>query len=142
MMPKPFIDLNNRSKKNTKTGGDILILPKEVPICSAGLEMKPNGRDNLQNCQKWRCAPVLKIPAPLLVLMPSTDVPTIPTRRTTYDCSLRRYMTRPNRSRFTNAAHPLSARTDVKRSTWKLYGIVLQKCGTSASTVLLQSIVF
>ena len=53
---EPFIDLNNRSKKNTKTGGDIRISPKGVPICSAGLEMKPNGRDNLQNRQKWRCA--------------------------------------------------------------------------------------
>ena len=53
---EPFIDLNNRSKKNTKTGGDIQISPKGVPICSAGLEMKPNGHDNLQNRQKWRCA--------------------------------------------------------------------------------------
>jgi len=53
---EPFIDLNNRSKKNTKTGGDIRISPKGVPICSAGLEMKSNGRDDLQNRQKWRCA--------------------------------------------------------------------------------------
>ena len=53
---EPFIDLNNRSKKNTKTGGDIRISPKGVPVCSVGLEMKPNGRDNVQNRQKWRCA--------------------------------------------------------------------------------------
>ncbi len=53
---EPFIDLNNRSKKNIKTGGDILISPKGVPICTAGLEMKPNGHDNLRNRQKWRCA--------------------------------------------------------------------------------------
>ena len=53
---EPFIDLNNRSKNNTKIGGHIQISPKGIPLCSAGLEMKPNGRDNLQNRQKWRCA--------------------------------------------------------------------------------------
>ncbi len=53
---EPFIDLNNRSKKNTKTGVDIQISPAGVPICPAGLKMKPNGRDNFQNRQKWRCA--------------------------------------------------------------------------------------
>jgi hypothetical protein len=53
---EPFIDLNNRSKKNTKTDGDIQISPNGVPICSIGLEMKSNGRDNSQNRQKWRCS--------------------------------------------------------------------------------------
>ncbi|GAB6155865.1 hypothetical protein JCM17380_46160 [Desulfosporosinus burensis] len=53
---EPFIDLNNRGKKNTKTSSDILISPRGIPICPAGLEMKPNGRDNFQNRQKWRCA--------------------------------------------------------------------------------------
>ena len=53
---EPFIDLNCRSKKNTKSGGDIQISPYGIPICSIGLEMKPNGYDNLQNRGKWRCA--------------------------------------------------------------------------------------
>jgi len=53
---EPFIDLNNRGKKNTKTSNDIRISPRGIPICPAGLEMKPNGRDNSQNRQKWRCA--------------------------------------------------------------------------------------
>lgn len=53
---EPFIDLNNRSKNNTKTGGDIRISPTGVPICSADLDMKSNGHDNLQNRHKWRCA--------------------------------------------------------------------------------------
>ena len=53
---EPFIDLNTRSKKNTKTGGDIQISPNGIPICSIGIEMKPNGHDNLQNRDKWRCA--------------------------------------------------------------------------------------
>jgi hypothetical protein len=53
---EPFIDLNNRSKNNTKTGGDIQISPKGIPICSANLEMKSNGHDNLQNRHKWKCA--------------------------------------------------------------------------------------
>ena len=53
---EPFIDLNSRSKKNTKTGGDIQISPSGIPICSIGLEMNPNGHDNLQNRGKWRCA--------------------------------------------------------------------------------------
>jgi len=52
---EPFIDLNNRSKKNTATGGDVKISPKGVPVCPVGLEMKPNGYDNTQNRQKWRC---------------------------------------------------------------------------------------
>lgn len=29
---EPFIDLNTRSKKNTKTGGDIQISPTGIPI--------------------------------------------------------------------------------------------------------------
>jgi len=53
---EPFIDLNNRSKKNTATSSDIQISPKGIPICSIGLEMKPNGYDNTQNRQKWRCS--------------------------------------------------------------------------------------
>ena len=52
---EPFIDLNNRSKKNSKTGGDIQISPNGVPICPVGLEMKSNGYDNTQNRQKWKC---------------------------------------------------------------------------------------
>jgi len=52
---EPFIDLNSRSKKNTKTGGDIQISPDGIPICSIGVEMKPNGYDNLQKRNKWRC---------------------------------------------------------------------------------------
>ena len=53
---EPFIDLNCRSKKNTETGSDIQISPNGIPICPIGLEMKPNGHDNLQNRDKWRCA--------------------------------------------------------------------------------------
>jgi hypothetical protein len=53
---EPFIDLNKRSKKNTKTGCDIKISPDGIPICPIGLKMKPNGYDNSQNRQKWRCA--------------------------------------------------------------------------------------
>ena len=52
---EPFIDLNDRSKKNTKTSSDIQISPNGIPICSIGVEMKPNGHDNLQNREKWRC---------------------------------------------------------------------------------------
>ncbi len=52
---EPFIDLNDRSKKNTKTDCDIKISPDGIPICPIGLKMKPNGYDNLQNRQKWRC---------------------------------------------------------------------------------------
>ena len=52
---EPFIDLNNRSKKNTKTDRDIQISPKGIPICPIGLEMRLNGYDNAQNRQKWRC---------------------------------------------------------------------------------------
>ncbi len=52
---EPFIDLNNRSKKNTPTNSDISISPKGIPICSLNIEMKPNGKDNTQNRQKWRC---------------------------------------------------------------------------------------
>src|SRR5665648_411534 len=81
---------------------------------------------------------VLKIPALHLVLKQNTDVTTTPTRRTIYDSFLRLCVTRTNGSLFTNVAHPLSARTNVKRLTtsWKLDGIVRLKCGTSASTVL------
>ncbi len=52
---EPFIDLNCRNKKNTKTNGDILISPKGIPICPIGLEMKPNGHDNVRHRNKWRC---------------------------------------------------------------------------------------
>ena len=52
---EPFIDLNKRSKKNTKTESDIQISPNGIPICSRGIEMKPNGHDSLQNRDKWRC---------------------------------------------------------------------------------------
>ena len=52
---EPFIDLNDRSKKNTKTDCDIKISPDGIPICPIGLKMKPNGYDNIQNRQKWRC---------------------------------------------------------------------------------------
>jgi len=53
---EPFIDLNDRSKKNTKTAGDIQISPRGIPICLAGLEMKSNGHDNRQHRHKWKCA--------------------------------------------------------------------------------------
>jgi len=53
---EPFIDLNSRSKKVITTSGDIRISPKGIPICSIDLEMKPNGKDNLQHRTKWRCA--------------------------------------------------------------------------------------
>lgn len=53
---EPFIDLNNRGKKTTTTAGDIRISSNGIPICPINLEMKPNGRDNLQNRNKWRCA--------------------------------------------------------------------------------------
>lgn len=52
---EPFIDLNTRCKKNTKTGGDIQISPKGIPFCPIGLKMKPNGYDTLQKRKKWRC---------------------------------------------------------------------------------------
>lgn len=52
---EPFIDLNNRSKKNTATDRDIQISPTGIPICPIGKEMRPNGYDNTQNRQKWRC---------------------------------------------------------------------------------------
>jgi hypothetical protein len=38
---EPFIDLNNRSKKNTTTESDIHISPTGIPICPKGNEMKP-----------------------------------------------------------------------------------------------------
>jgi len=50
-----FIDLNNRSKKNTATASDIKISPCGIPLCSRNLEMRPNGKDNTQSRQKWRC---------------------------------------------------------------------------------------
>jgi len=53
---EPFIDLNNRSKKNTATTSDITISPRGIPICSCNLEMKLNGKDNTQHRQKWRCS--------------------------------------------------------------------------------------
>jgi hypothetical protein len=46
---EPFIDLNNRSKKNTATKSDIQISPKGVPVCPKGSLMKPNGFDQSQN---------------------------------------------------------------------------------------------
>lgn len=52
---EPFIDLNNRSKKNMDTGSDMKISSSGIPICPIGKEMKPNGYDNTQNRQKWRC---------------------------------------------------------------------------------------
>ncbi len=52
---EPIIDLNKRSKKNTKTDSDIEISPDGVPICPIGKKMKPNGYDKSQNRQKWRC---------------------------------------------------------------------------------------
>jgi len=52
---EPFIDLNNRSKKNTATDSDIHISPEGVPLCPIGKDMKPNGFDHTQNRQKWRC---------------------------------------------------------------------------------------
>ena len=52
---EPFIDLNSRSKKNTKTNSDIQISPNGIPVCSRGVEMKPSGHNNLQNRDKWRC---------------------------------------------------------------------------------------
>lgn len=52
---EPFIDLNNRSKKNTLTKSDISISPKGIPICALNLEMKPNGTDKAQSRRKWRC---------------------------------------------------------------------------------------
>jgi hypothetical protein len=52
---EPFIDLNNRSKKNTATNSDISISPRGIPVCSLNLEMKRNGKDNTQCRQKWRC---------------------------------------------------------------------------------------
>jgi hypothetical protein len=54
---EPFIDLNNRSKKNTATSSDIQISPTGIPICPKGKEMKPNGFDKSQSRQKWRCSP-------------------------------------------------------------------------------------
>jgi len=54
---EPFIDLNNRSKKNTATDSDIRISPTGIPICPKGKEMKPNGFDKSQNRRKWRCSP-------------------------------------------------------------------------------------
>lgn len=52
---EPFIDLNDRTKKNAGTESDIQISSKGTPICPVDLEMKPNGYDKSQNRQKWRC---------------------------------------------------------------------------------------
>ena len=52
---EPFIDLKARTKKNISTECDIQISPTGVPICAIGLEMKPNGYDQSQKRQKWRC---------------------------------------------------------------------------------------
>ncbi|MFD0715712.1 hypothetical protein [Paenibacillus sp. GCM10027626] len=40
---EPFIDLKNRSKKNTASDRGIQISPTGIPICPKGNEMKPNG---------------------------------------------------------------------------------------------------
>lgn len=58
---EPFIDLNSRSKKNTKTDCAIKISPDGIPICPMGLKMTPNGYDSLQNLHEWRC-PLAKGP--------------------------------------------------------------------------------
>jgi len=75
-----FIDLNCRSKKNTKASDDILISARGIPICPIGLEMKPNGHDNTRHRNKWRCPlPAVRVvPAPTLAPMRSTGAPTIP----------------------------------------------------------------
>jgi len=52
---EPFIDLNCRSKKNTKASEDILISPRGIPICPVGLEMRSNGHDITRHRNKWRC---------------------------------------------------------------------------------------
>lgn len=52
---EPIIDLNKRSKKRIETGSDIELSPAGTPICPIGLQMKPNGYDQTQNRQKWRC---------------------------------------------------------------------------------------
>lgn len=52
---EPFIDLNERTKKNKPAHGGISISPDGTPICPAGLPMKPNGYDKRQDRQKWRC---------------------------------------------------------------------------------------
>jgi hypothetical protein len=52
---KPMIDLNKRAKKDFKTDGDIKVSSQGVPICPIGKKMKPNGYDNTQHRQKWRC---------------------------------------------------------------------------------------
>jgi len=56
---EPFIDLNNRSKKNTATDSDIQISLTGIPICPMGKEMRPNGYDKSQNrrkcdSEKWK----------------------------------------------------------------------------------------
>nr|WP_239588346.1 transposase [Gracilibacillus alcaliphilus] len=52
---EPIIDLNKRAKRDIKTDGDIKISSQGVPICPIGKKMKPNGYDNTQHRQKWRC---------------------------------------------------------------------------------------
>lgn len=52
---EPFIDLNSRSKKAYAQEGDIQISAEGVPICPMNRKMKPNGFDQSQNRQKWRC---------------------------------------------------------------------------------------
>lgn len=51
----PIIDLNKRGKNDYKKDGDIRVSPQGIPICPIGKEMKPNGYDNTQHRQKWRC---------------------------------------------------------------------------------------
>lgn len=55
-MIEPFIDLNKHCKKDMNANGTIQISPEGIPICSRGLEMKPNGHDPIQHRLKWRCA--------------------------------------------------------------------------------------
>lgn len=52
---EPFIDLNNRSKKNTATTSDIQIYPTGIPICPIGKQMKSDGYCHTQDRQKWKC---------------------------------------------------------------------------------------
>ena len=52
----PFIDLNPRNAKTpSPESGAIEIGPDGVPVCSAGLKMKPNGADLKRQYLKFRC---------------------------------------------------------------------------------------
>ncbi len=56
---EPFIDLNVRGTKKTKTEMDIQISPDGIPICPNGKKMKHYGFDHSQKRHKWRC-PMMK----------------------------------------------------------------------------------